>query len=120
MKRPLLGDDTATLHLNTKEETEAMFVRHLRPIEDLGHSTVSFFPSHMRLDDASSSVDVGVVGESFVGGHQVLLRQSSTTAGGHGSGDGRAERVGSVSGLLHDQREGVRSLFLVVTGSVPG
>jgi hypothetical protein len=74
----------------------------------------------MRLDDASSSVDVGVVGKSFVGGQQILLRQSSTTAGGHGPGDGRAERVGSVSGLLHDQREGVRGFFLVVPGTVPG
>ena len=65
------------------------------------------------------AIDVSVVGQGFVGSHQVLFGQSSSAAGSHGSRDGRAERVGSVTSLLHDQGEGVRGLFLVVLGPVP-
>jgi hypothetical protein len=65
-------------------------------------------------------IDVGVVGQRLIGGHQVLFRQSSSSARGHGPRDGRTERVGSVTGLLHDQGEGVRGLLILVLGSVPG
>lgn len=65
-------------------------------------------------------IDVSVVGQRLVGGHQILFRQSSSSARGHGSRNGRTERVGSVTGLLHDQGEGVRGLLILVLSSMPG
>lgn len=64
-------------------------------------------------------VDVGVVGQGFVGSQEILFGPPSASTRGHGSRDGRTERIGSVTGLLHDQGERVRGLFLLILGAVP-